>query len=340
MNDEWKAEKERDSPRPLRPPSSLIIYPSALRDDRLPAHPPDFGRVARLPSIHAPRADEFLRVATPDPAARSLADVADLDNCFIRNGRLVGASLSGRAFITLAGRFPPLTHVKLVAVTPFVAELAACPHLASVQHLDVSGCRLGAAGVAALLESPHLSALKSLDLGRNDLGRDGVRALAGSPAVWRLSSLGVAGNGLTAADLGGLAGVGDLDLSDNPVGPAGWQCLAAGGTGFGRLALARCGLKNLDHSVFPVVADALDLGFNALGDAAVGALAGAGAFDQVRALNLAGNRLSAAGVEALAGQCPWLAWLGQAANFLPPEALRVFLDGAAFPALRRVELLR
>lgn len=311
---------------------------------RRPAHPPDFGRVARTPSLYAPRADEFVRIAVPDPAARSLADVADLDDVLVRDGRMVGASLSGRAFISLAGRFPPLTHVRLVAVTPFVAELAACPHLAAVEHLDVCGCRLGPAGVAALLASPYLSELRSLDLGRNDLGSEGTRTLIGSPILWRLSSLGLAGNGLTGADLGvlleALPGVGWLDLSDNPIGPAGWDHLAGARWAFEQLTLARSGIKHADFQTYPVVPDALDLGFNALGDAAVVALAGAGAFDPVRALNLAGNRLTTAGIAALAGRCPMLAWLGLAANFLPPDALSPLLDCGAFPALRRVELLR
>ncbi len=307
---------------------------------RRPAHPPDFGRVARLPSIHAPRADEFARPTEADPAARTLAEVADLDDVLIRGGRVIGASLSGRAFISLAGCFPPLTHVRLVAVTPFVAELGASPHLAWVEHLDLTGCRLGPAGVARLLESPHLSALRSLDLARNGLGSDGVRALVGSPVVARVHSLGVAGNGLTGGDVGGLPGVRHLDASDNPIGPAGWRALAAARQTFGRLRLDRCGLKHLDSAAFPAVTGSLDLGCNALGDAAVAALAGAGAFESVGQLDLACNRLTASGVAALAGRCPRLAWLGLAANFLPADALRVLADRDAFPGLRRVELLR
>ncbi len=76
-----------------------------------------------------------------------------------RRGFVEGMSLTGRSFISLGAslfRLTPLREVRLVAIAPFLGELAACPHLGKLRCLDLTGNRLDPAAVRMLLESPNL----------------------------------------------------------------------------------------------------------------------------------------------------------------------------------------
>src|SRR5262249_62089098 len=66
-----------------------------------------------------------------------------------RRGFVEGMSLSGRAFISLGERImrlTPLREMRVVAVQPFIGELAPCPHLTRLRRVAVAGQRNGADG--------------------------------------------------------------------------------------------------------------------------------------------------------------------------------------------------
>ena len=167
-----------------------------------PFAPADLTRMAWAPSSRAPR---VAAMHDPDLFADRPAPSADL---------------SGRAF--LAGHHDGSPAARLVAVQPFVAELARCPHLARLRRLDLSGNRVGPAGVRELAGSPYLDDLNELDMSGNDLGPEGMAALRFAPWFGRLRGLGLADNGLGADDLADLpAGLASLDVSGNTFGPEG-----------------------------------------------------------------------------------------------------------------------
>jgi hypothetical protein len=89
-------------------------------------------------------------------------------------------SLSGRAFISVSDglfRTAPIRDVRLVAVAPFMRELAATANLAWLDRLSLRGNRIGPAGVRELLTSPYLGRLRELDLTDNDLDEATVEAV-------------------------------------------------------------------------------------------------------------------------------------------------------------------
>lgn len=238
-------------------------------------------RMARTPSMHAPRVRDM-----HDPDAFPTVPVA-------------GADLSGRAF---------LAHgcdgdaVRLVAVQPFVGELARCPHLAGVRRLDLSGNRIGVDGVRALAGSPYLAGLRELDLSGNDLGPDGAAVLAAAPWFRQLTGVSLADNRLGTADLPALHPLDWLDLSDNPLGAVTLPTvrrLRAAGSGLRTIDLP-AGVADLDLSRnrldpaglrFPRSLETLDVSHNDFGGEIGGVLSGE--FPAVRVLNLAGDRLTA-----------------------------------------------
>jgi uncharacterized protein (TIGR02996 family) len=146
------------------------------------------------PSVpSAPSAvNRFLQALTP----WSARDVE------FRRGFAEAMSLAGRAFISISDglfRTTPLRDVRLVAVQPFLGELARTANLSKLERLDLSGNQVGPAGVRELAGSPHLARLRELDLTANDLDAAAVAALAGSPHLAGLRVLRVADNpGLSA----------------------------------------------------------------------------------------------------------------------------------------------
>lgn len=295
-------------------------------------------RVARTPSYRAPRAADLHNPDTFPPPSDPAA----------------GESLTGRAFISAGAG---LTRVRLVAVQPFMGELAACPYLATLRRLDLTGNRVGPAGAAALAASVYLGGLRELGLSGNALGADGAAALGSAAWLAQLEELELADNRLSAPDLFRLlapaTGLVTLDVSGNPLGPA---ATVPGLPDLRHLKAARCelgadgaatllagadGLESLDlrHNrvgnglprlgLFDTLVR-LDLGFNDLAGTAM-----LDAFPRVRALGLRANRLSAAAVQSLA-------------RFQSVESLDVSVnplgdDGAAmllraFPNLTRLDL--
>src|SRR6478672_10647147 len=121
-----------------------------------------FVRMAWAPSYRAPRAAEVLNPPPFIPPARpTWADVGAKD-LVERDGRVESVSLSGRAFVSLAGPLfesNPPREVRLVAVKWYLDELARCPHLRYVERLNLRGNRIGVEGVRHLAASQYLRAV-------------------------------------------------------------------------------------------------------------------------------------------------------------------------------------
>jgi uncharacterized protein (TIGR02996 family) len=119
-----------------------------------------------------------------------------------RRGFAEAMSLAGRAFISISNglfRTTPLRDVRLVAVAPYMDELALAPNLAKLERLSLAGNYVGPEGVRELVGSPHLVGLRELDLSRNDLDAAAAAALTDSPHLGGLRVLRVADNpGLSA----------------------------------------------------------------------------------------------------------------------------------------------
>ncbi len=255
-------------------------------------------RIARFPSYRAPRAADLHDPTTFQPPTSPSDDPV----------------MSGRAFIAFGSTRP---DVRLVAVQPFMGELAASPHLATLRRLDLTGNRIGPDGARALAASPYLEGLRELGLNGNSLGADGAAALAAAPWLAGLEQLEVAGNGLTADDVGRLLAaaprVASVDVSGNEVGVSGllrsgMRTVVAAGSLWGRFPTGRSSrpvgnrphdgaadLISLDlryalgalRDLGPCPAlDRLDLGFTECGDAF-----DAAAFPALRTLGLRACRL-------------------------------------------------
>jgi len=114
-------------------------------------------RVARHPSAHAPSARDILTPSfAPTPSTLAECGARDLVH---RDGSVIGLSLSGRSWIAhgplVLGFAPQLEIVRLVAVRHLVAELAACPHNAKLEAIDLRGNCIAGADRAVLESGLH-----------------------------------------------------------------------------------------------------------------------------------------------------------------------------------------
>ncbi len=313
-------------------PSFGLAHPRArFRFDRLTAAV--LARIARFPSYRAPRAADLHNPATFQPPT----------------GPYDSDDLTGRAFIANGAT---RSTVRLVAVQPFVAELAACPHLAVLRRLDLTGNRIGPDGVRALASSPFLGGLCELGLNGNAIGADGAAALAAAPWVGGLTRLEIAGNGLSAGDVARVLDAAPrleaVDVSGNAVdalallrfrdvrarsvgarsasgGVADPATRAPGSVQSLDLRHNRIDLRTLlDAGPLPVLAR-LDLGFNDLGAARLAAVD----MPALHSLGLRANRLT---TPALAH--PGVEDLDLSVNPLADHAAVV----AGFPNLVRLDL--
>lgn len=106
---------------------------------------------------------EFIRtqLRTPDAVPPAVIVQSALDSfapwsacdLVFRRGFVEAMSLSGRAFISLGEplfRLTPLRKVRLVAIVPFLDELAQTPHVAKLHTLDLRGNGISEAEIAVL----------------------------------------------------------------------------------------------------------------------------------------------------------------------------------------------
>jgi uncharacterized protein (TIGR02996 family) len=127
----------------------------------------------------------------------------------------------------------PVRSVKLVRVGLSGPRLAACPALARVGSLDLSGSHLWASHLALLLTSPHLAGLRELSLAHNNLSLSGVTVLTGVRSLNSLTRLELRDNRLhnagaiRIAACEHLSGLRVLGLGFNGIGVAGANALAA-----------------------------------------------------------------------------------------------------------------
>ncbi|MBN9517958.1 hypothetical protein J0H58_05485 [bacterium] len=315
-------------------PSFGLAHPRArFRFDRLTAAA--LARIARFPSYRAPRAADLHDPTTFQPPTEPY----DSDD------------LTGRAFITNGTTRPT---VRLVAVQPYMTELAACPHLATLRRLDLTGNRIGPDGMRALAASPCLGGLREVVLNGNAVGADGAAALAAAPWTAGLTRLEIADNGLSAGDVARVLGVVPrleaVDVSGNTldadvvvllrfrdvtarsVGARGVSDGAANPVAHAPGSVQSLDLRHnhvdlldlLAHGPFPALTQ-LDLGFNDLGDARLTAAD----LPALRSLGLRANRLVS---PALAH--PGVEDLDISVNPLADHATIV----AGFPNLVRLDL--
>lgn len=270
-----------------------------------PFTPRELLRIARNPSGHAPRAADVL---TPRPAEPMTPR----------------ETVSGRAFISLGGAWSR-REVKLVAVQPFLGELARCPHLALLERLDLTGNRIGDAGLAELAASPFLGGVRELALSGNDLSappalprltaldvsRNPLRTFAFPTGLERLAA---SGCGLPVESLRGLTSLTDLDASYNALGPDGAEALA-------ELSLP---LRRLD------------LSFNDIESAGVESLA----FPELVSLDLRANRIDVSGAFALAGSSHLgnVGELNLGSNPIGDRGAVALVRGEAFGSLERLDV--
>lgn len=124
------------------------------------------------------------------------------EDIVFRRGFVESLSLTGRAFISISDglfRLAPIRDVRLVAVQPFMEELARTPNLARLDRLDLRGNWIGSEGLTALLTSPYLSTLCLLDLSFNGLSDTDVLPLLDSSALPGLAELELSGNAIHEA---------------------------------------------------------------------------------------------------------------------------------------------
>ncbi len=114
--------------------------------------------------------------------------------------------------------------------TDDLKQIARCPHLGAVEHLDLGYNPFNAAGLRAIAPK-RLPALTSLVLRAGSwIGLDGVRELVHSPLAGRLEHLVLAWQQLGAegvkivTEAPRLKRLRTLDLSDNGITDAGARC--------------------------------------------------------------------------------------------------------------------
>ncbi len=137
-------------------------------------------------------------VDTIVPASASLPFAAwEARDLIFRNGFAEGMSLAGRCFISRGAellRFTPLRELRLVAIAPFMDELAICPHLSRIESLNLWGNHIETEGVRQLVKSPFLTQLRHLNLRRNSLDAEAIRELQTAPWFAQLEKIELAEN--------------------------------------------------------------------------------------------------------------------------------------------------
>lgn len=175
--------------------------------------------------------------------------------------------------------------------------LAACPHLRRLEHLDVSGHPIGARAVGSLLRLPKLRHLVAHGCEIHD-----GAALESE----EIEALDLSANPLPARDLVAVARalprLVELRASDTPLGARGLADLVAARPELRRLSLPGCALEGaaLDE-LAPLDLEELTLFNNAIGERGVAAIARARYAATLRSLDLGMIAVGDAVLGALAG---------------------------------------
>ena len=248
--------------------------------------------------------------------------------------------------------------------------LARSPACRWLTRIDLGFQRVDA-GCARALAGGAFERLEVLSLRSANLGDRGAAALASAPWLGRLRVLDLSGNGLTAEGLAALLArplpaLEELDLDDNPLGPAGGELLgrtqalpalrrlAASGCRLGdggvgalagegalpalrELSVGKDGLADGD-ALGRVVEQRALVGLEAPGnDLARGGLAWLARCRSLERLDLADNAIAAATPALAAGtRLPALRALSLGGNALGPDHLAAFLGAA--PDLASLDL--
>jgi len=270
--------------------------------------------------------------------------------------RLVGPGLRTGDVRRLAGsgRLGSLRRLALVG-QPDLGEgtgraIAACPELAGLEELDLTGTALGDAGFRWLAGSAHLAALRVLRLAAPARRRcaHALEALAAPAGLPALRELDLAQHDCGDADLFALlasdraARLERLDLTENVLHFGACRAVARSPLA-GRVVLAgNPGLAE-EEAVRALLDD--PEGYHAVGgllDSCLPFLLEEPALAAVRNLDLTGSAVGLAGARTLAA-APCVAGLRELtldrqSGGLPDAAVAVLLDPAAFPALERLAL--
>ena len=126
----------------------------------------------------------------------------------------------------------PIRKLRLERAHRILYEVAACPHLADLNALDLQAEPLRDDGLAILGRCKVLSRLRTLDLPRIECTGEGVRGLLGRGAVAGLESLNLRhnpamGNAGVAAIAGSLRHLRRLDLATTGIDDEGVEMIAA-----------------------------------------------------------------------------------------------------------------
>jgi uncharacterized protein (TIGR02996 family) len=201
---------------------------------------PHLARIARCELLgHLVELDLSSNSITADGAATLLSSphLGGLARLDLSHDPRIGQG--GLEVLAAAGHLRGLRELKLACTFPTaegVAALAAAPHLARLEHLNLHGNRnplaIGAEGARALADSSHLGRLAGFSLAYNDIGPAGLEALLSWPGLDALRFLDLSGNRLSVAEAVALAEcprlarLTALGLSANDIGDAGVLALA------------------------------------------------------------------------------------------------------------------
>ncbi len=159
----------------------------------LAAGPTD--RLEELGWVAADLAGPALRALAAGPRLKALQRLSFGNNNFTPD------SLAALAEWLASDRLPRLTALRLGYCNLRAADaaaLAACPGLARLRELDLTGGGIGNNGARALAASPHLTGVRVLRLGSHGIQGTGALALAESPYLTNLRVLDLCGNRVPA----------------------------------------------------------------------------------------------------------------------------------------------
>lgn len=210
-----------------------------------------------------------------------------------RRGFVEEVKVTARQFLAHADALfaaGPVRHVHLLDIGSHLAAALASRHLARLTGLTIFAQHLGEPLARAVAESPHLAGLQTLHLGRNRLSDAGALRLATSAYLGNVEDLDLSENDISEVGVRALADglrwarLRRLDLSGNTIGPAGLAAIA--------------GSPHIPYLDQLVIASAQ------IGGPRLLSLPRPVGVARLATVDLAGNALRSAGLEAVFGSEP------------------------------------